>query len=68
MSREEALESWTLSGAYAAFEEKTKGSLTPGKLADFIMLSDDIMTVPAAQILKTRVTLTVVDGKVVYSE
>ena len=66
--RPQALALLTRAPAYAAFEEKTKGSLTPGKLADFIMLSDDIMTVPAAQILKTRVTLTVVDGKVVYSE
>jgi len=66
MTREEALQSWTLAGAYAAFEEKTKGSLAPGKLADFVMLSGDIMTEPAGQILKTRVLMTVVDGKVVY--
>ncbi len=68
MTREEALRSWTLEGAYAAFEEKTKGSLEPGKLADFIMLSDDIMTMPAADIWKSRVTLTVVGGKVVYRQ
>jgi predicted amidohydrolase YtcJ len=66
MTREEALQSWTLTGAYAAFEEKTKGSLTPGKLADFVMLSGDIMQEPADQLLKTRVRMTVVDGKVVY--
>jgi predicted amidohydrolase YtcJ len=68
MTREEALRNWTLEGAYAAFEEKTKGSLEPGKLADFVMLSDDIMTIPEAAIWKTRVKLTVVGGKVVYQE
>jgi hypothetical protein len=68
MTREEALKSWTLDGAYAAFEETTKGSLTPGKLADFVMLSRDIMKVPPSEIPETRVTLTVVGGAVVYSE
>jgi predicted amidohydrolase YtcJ len=68
MTREEALRSWTIEGAYAAFEEKIKGSLVPGKLADFVILSDDIMHVPASQILKTRVTMTVVGGEVVYSQ
>jgi predicted amidohydrolase YtcJ len=68
MTREEALRSWTLEGAYAAFEEKTKGSLEPGKLADFIMLSDDVMTIPEAAVWKSRVKLTVVGGKVVYQE
>jgi predicted amidohydrolase YtcJ len=68
MTREEALRSWTIEGAYAAFEEKSKGSLVPGKLADFVVLSDDIMRIPPAQILKTRVTMTVVGGEVVYSQ
>jgi predicted amidohydrolase YtcJ len=68
MTREEALRSWTLGGAYAAFEEGSKGSLAVGKLADFVMLSADIMSVPPREILNTRVTMTVVDGKVVYSE
>ena len=68
MTREEALKSWTMEGAYAAFEEKSKGSLVPGKLADFVMLSGDIMQVPPAEILKTRVKMTVVGGEIVYSQ
>jgi predicted amidohydrolase YtcJ len=68
MSREEALRSWTIEGAYAAFQENRKGSLEPGKMADFVTLSNDIMTIPAAEIPKTRVTMTVVGGKVVWSD
>ena len=68
MTRAEALQSWTQAGAYAAFEEKSKGSLSAGKAADFVMLSGDIMTIPEAGILKTRVTMTVVGGRVVHSE
>lgn len=68
LSREEALKSWTWSGAWAAFEEDRKGTLEPGKLADFVMLSADIMSIPPAEILKARVTMTVVGGEVVYSE
>ena len=68
MSREEALRSWTIEGAYAAFEEGRKGSLEAGKLADFVMLSDDVMTMPAADIGKTRVTMTVVGGKIVVRQ
>ncbi len=66
MTREEALRSWTLTGAFAAFEEKTKGSLEPGKLADFVMLSRDIMTVPPPDILTTHVTMTVLNGAIVF--
>jgi predicted amidohydrolase YtcJ len=66
MSREEALRSWTIEGAYAAFEEDRKGSLEPGKMADFVMLSGDIMTMPEAEIPRTSVTTTVVGGKIVY--
>jgi predicted amidohydrolase YtcJ len=68
MTRDEALKSWTLTGAYAAFEEDKKGSLAPGKLADFVVLSADIMRAPPREILKTRVTMTVLGGEVVYSE
>lgn len=66
MTRAEALESWTLSGAYAAFEEKLKGSLEPGKLADFVVLDRDIMTVPPRDVLGTRVRMTFLGGKLVY--
>jgi predicted amidohydrolase YtcJ len=68
MTREEALKSWTVSGAYAAFEEKAKGSLEPGKVADFVMLSRDIMTIPAGEIPATRVKMTVAGGEIVFSE
>ncbi len=68
MSRAEALQSWTQAGAYAAFEDKIKGSLTPGKLADFVMLSSDIMQIPEQEIWRARVTMTVVGGRVVFPE
>jgi len=68
LSREQALRSWTIEGAYAAFEENKKGSLETGKMADFIMLSDDVMTMSAGDIWKTKVTLTVVGGKIVYQQ
>ena len=68
MTREEALRSWTIEGAYAAFEENKKGSLEVGKVADFIMLSNDVMTMPETDIWKTRVTLTVSAGKIVHQE
>jgi predicted amidohydrolase YtcJ len=68
LTREEALRSWTVEGAYAAFEEDRKGTLAPGKLADFVLLSADILRVPPAEILKTRVIVTVTGGEVVYSE
>jgi len=66
MTREEALESWSLTGAYAAFEEKIKGSLEPGKLADFLVLDRDIMTVEPRQILETKIKATWLGGKIVY--
>jgi predicted amidohydrolase YtcJ len=66
LSREEALRSWTSAGAYAAFEENDKGMLAAGKLADFVMLSQDIMEAAPLDILKTRVTMTVLDGEVVH--
>jgi hypothetical protein len=68
MSREQALHSFTLGAAYAAFEEKIKGTIEPGKLADFIVLDRDIMTVDPLQIPKTRVRLTVLGGRIVHEE
>jgi predicted amidohydrolase YtcJ len=66
MTREEALRSYTLDAAYAAFQEDILGSLTPGKLADLVVLSQDIMTVPEDQIPETEVLYTIVGGKLVY--
>lgn len=67
-TREEALYSWTAAGAYAAFEEEWKGKLEPGKIADFLVLSEDIMTVPVERIPKVKVRETYVAGQPVYSE
>jgi predicted amidohydrolase YtcJ len=67
MTRDQALRSFTVEGAYAAFEENTKGTLEPGKLADFILISGDPMTMPSAGLWKTRVMMTVAGGNVVYS-
>jgi predicted amidohydrolase YtcJ len=64
MTREEALRSYTLSNAFAAFEEHLKGSLTPGKLADITVLSADIMTIPEEEVLTTRVDFTIVGGEI----
>ena len=66
MSREEALKSYTLNGAYAAFEENIKGSLAPGKLADITVLSQDITTIPEDEIPAVQVAYTIVGGKVAY--
>ena len=66
MTREEAIRSYTLDCAYAAFEESQKGSLVPGKLADLIVLSNDLVTCKDDQIKSTQVFMTVLDGKVVY--
>jgi predicted amidohydrolase YtcJ len=65
-SREEALLSMTLWPAYAAFMEQETGSITPGKYADFVVLDRDIMSVPAEQILGTKVLRTVLGGETVY--
>ncbi len=64
MSRAEALKSYTLSGAYAAFEEASKGSLKIGKYADMVVLSQDILTITEADIPKTEVLYTIVGGKI----
>lgn len=68
LSREEALHSYTLAAAFSAFEETVKGSLSPGKWADFILLSEDLVHCPDEAILKTEVLKTWVGGKLLYSK
>jgi predicted amidohydrolase YtcJ len=67
MTREEALKAFTLWAAYAAFEEDLKGTISAGKLADFSVLSADIMKIPEAEILETKNMMTIIGGQVVYS-
>jgi hypothetical protein len=66
MTREEALRAFTSWAAFAGFQEDLLGSLQPGKLADFVVLSKDIMTVPPVEILSTTVERTILGGKEVY--
>lgn len=68
MTREQALRSYTLDAAYGAFEEKLKGSIEVGKLADFTIFDQDIMSVPDGELLKIQVMATVVAGKVRYEK
>jgi predicted amidohydrolase YtcJ len=62
----EAIRAYTMGSAYASFDEKIKGSIEPGKLADMVVVSDDILSIPAVEIEKARVETTVFDGKVIY--
>jgi predicted amidohydrolase YtcJ len=66
VSREQAIKMFTIWPAYAAFEEKDKGSIEVGKLADFTVLSQDIMTIAKPEILRTRCEMTVIGGEIVY--
>ena len=66
MTREQALKSYTLDGAFAEFEEDFKGSIVVGKAADFTVFDKDIMTIPEDEILQAKVQMTVVAGKIVY--
>lgn len=66
MTRQEALQSYTLHCAYAAFEETRKGSLVPGKLADMVVLDTDLLKCPDEAIRQAKVLMTIVGGKVVY--
>jgi hypothetical protein len=63
---EQALRPYTSAGAYASFEEKLKGKLTAGRLADIIVFSQDLFQIDPLKIHETRVVLTVFDGKVIY--
>jgi len=62
----QAIRVYTYNGAYCAFEEEQKGSLEMGKLADLVVLSGDILTLPPANIRDLKVDLTYVDGRLVY--
>jgi predicted amidohydrolase YtcJ len=66
LTREEALRSYTVNNAYAAFEEKSKGSLAAGKLADIVVLSKDILDITESEISGTDVVYTIIGGKIVY--
>jgi hypothetical protein len=66
VSRETTLRAFTQNAAYAAFQDDTIGSLTAGKRADFVILSDDIMQIPPPQLLDTRVLATYLDGAPIY--
>ena len=63
---EEALRAYTAGSAYAAFEDKEKGTITPGKLADFVVLSQDLFSTVPERIKEARVVATIVGGTVVY--
>jgi len=67
MTREEALQSYTINNAFAAFEEDIKGSLTPGKYADIVILSQDLLTVDEDKIPDITVDITIVGGKIKYT-
>ena len=68
ISVEEAFKMYTNYAAYASFEERIKGSLTPGRLADMIVLSEDPWKIPPEEIGQISVVMTVLGGRVVYSE
>ncbi|WP_041973723.1 amidohydrolase [Pyrinomonas methylaliphatogenes] len=67
ISVEEAVRAYTVGSAYAEFAEKEKGRIAPGMLADMVLLSEDIFRIDPVEIEKTRVLLTIVDGRIVYS-
>ena len=66
MTREEALQTYTLNNAIAAFEEDIKGTLTPGKYADIVVLSQDLLTIEEDKIPETTVDITIVGGEIKY--
>ena len=66
ITRQEALRMWTLNAAYLSFDEKTKGSIEPGKLADFVVISKDYFSCPVDEIKDIDALQTVVGGKSVY--
>jgi predicted amidohydrolase YtcJ len=66
LTREEALRIFTIDAAYAAFEEGIKGSLKDGKLADLVIIDEDIMTIPVQMIFKIRPRMTILGGKIAH--
>ena len=68
ITRQEALKVETINNAFLTFEEKTKGSIEPGKFADLVVLPEDIMTAPAKTIESMNVLMTIVGGKIVYQQ
>jgi len=66
VTREQALKMFTIWPAFAAFEEKLRGSIAVGKLADFTILSADVMKIPEIEILQTRCVMTVIGGEIVF--
>ena len=62
----ETVEAYTMGSAYAEFQENEKGSITPGKLADMVLLSDDIFSIPPEKIREVKVLKTIVGGKIVW--
>jgi predicted amidohydrolase YtcJ len=61
----EAVRAYTMGSAYASFEEKIKGSIEPGKLADLVVLSDDIFAIDPVKIADTKVAMTIFDGRII---
>jgi len=68
ISREQALKMYTINNAYASFEENLKGSIEPGKLADLVVLSDDILTCPDDRIREIKSLLTILNGRIVFDK
>lgn len=68
LTLEEALTAYTAGSAYAAFQEKDKGTISPGKLADLVVLSDDLFSIPPEKIKDAHVVLTLVGGQIVYQK
>jgi predicted amidohydrolase YtcJ len=66
ISVREAVAAYTLGSAYAEFQDDQKGTLTPGKFADFVLLDGDVLTLPADRIRAVKVDMTVVGGRVVF--
>jgi len=67
LTRKEVLHAYTVESAYSGFEERMKGQIAPGMLADFIVISDDILTIPSKALLSLKVERTYVGGQLVYS-